>query len=116
MNKLFKVVNVELRPSRKGAFVMLCLLDYAPDVEDVDPLKEKIERATEDMPKELAEGLKPVFTALSGLDDLRTSPAHQAHKETGSVLLTMREYEQVGKPTVGQLLKVDLSLTKEAGR
>ncbi len=119
MNKLLRVVNVELRPGQKGSFIKVCLLDYRPDVEKVDPRKEKLAQiGGSGLPKDIAESMVSLSEFLGELPGMlgQEMSGHVGHRETASILLTSREYEEMGSPTVGSLLKVDLVLTKEDGK
>lgn len=111
MKKLLKVTNVELRPH--GDFVTLCLDDYTPDVEQVDPRKEKLALMKQQFEAAGAKEVGNMLEALGGLVDIIPQDvgglSHSGHREIAKIGLTIKEYEKMGRPTVGDLVSADFT-------
>lgn len=92
-------------------------VDYEPDKETVNPLKEKfdeVKRALKDKGRELppdVAGLLDVFGEMpQGL--VSGGPPH-SYFSNAFFFVTKAQYEELGRPMVGELLSIEMSKTSE---
>ena len=114
MKKLLKLVVVEM--TGVPDIVMLGLDDYRPDVEQVNPMKEKFALMKQQLEDKGMKGMGDFMEVMAGIGEafpMDGGPSHGGHHhQTAMFFVSLRDYHTMGKPTVGDLISADFTISK----
>ena len=112
MKKLFKLVRMELQNSPQGLMTQLHLIDWYPATEQVNLMKEKLQKTLEAV-KDIPEEIKAIIRGLAELAEPPAPIMSSMYYTSSVVSVTPKEYEEIGKPMLGSILSLELAKTEE---
>lgn len=112
MKKLIRLVEVRLvktSPTEDG--LQFSFVDYEPDKEMVNPLKDKfneMKRSLEDKGRKLPPDIEGLIDVFGEMPQGLVSGPPQAYFSSTFFFVTKAQYEALGRPMVGDVLSIEL--------